>query len=53
MQALRKIGLILFAASPASAFAGIQATNIPEPGILSLFAVGGIALALYNRSRRK
>jgi hypothetical protein len=38
---------------PASAFAGNTAVAISEPSLFSLLAVGGIALALYGKLRRK
>lgn len=38
---------------PAGAFAGTVVTDVSEPGLLSLLAVGGIALALIGRFRKK
>jgi hypothetical protein len=38
---------------PACAFAGTPPVAVSEPGLLSLLAVGGIALALVGKFRKK
>jgi hypothetical protein len=38
---------------PAGAFAGSAVTDVTEPGLLSLLAAGGVALALIGKFRKK
>ena len=53
MRNLTRIVSSLLLSVPACAFAGPSVTPVSEPGLLSLLAVGGIALALYGKFRNK
>ena len=39
--------------TPVSAWAGIVAVSVPEPDILTLIALGSVAVLLVTRARRK
>lgn len=57
MRILNKIGHLFAMAAltgvPAAASAGIVAVKVPEPNVLTLIALGGVAALLVNRARKK
>jgi hypothetical protein len=48
----RSISLLVLSVPPC-AVAGPAVTEVTEPGLLSLLAAGGVALALYSKFRKK
>jgi hypothetical protein len=46
------IALTCLLAASMSASAGVVATSVPEPDIVTLIALGGIVVLLVNRSRK-
>lgn len=53
MYPFKPVSAFVMLSVPFSAFAGNTAVAISEPSLFSLLAVGGIALALYGKLRRK
>jgi hypothetical protein len=52
MPILNRIAAFLVVTMPVCAFAGTPPVAISEPSLLSLLAVGGIALALVSKFRK-
>jgi hypothetical protein len=53
MRILNRIGSWLVLSVPACAYAGPAVTEVSEPSLVSLLALGGIVLALYSKFRKK
>ena len=53
MHTLSRIGSLLILSVPHCALAGPSAVEVSEPSLVALLAVGGIALALVSKIRKK
>jgi hypothetical protein len=47
------LALAALSGVPAAVWAGVVAANVPEPNVLTLIALGGVAVLLVNRARKK
>jgi hypothetical protein len=45
--------LFMLTLMPTFVYAGIGATPVPEPGIITLFAAGSVAIVLISKYRKK